>query len=223
MNSDVAATRPATLGVARGEAPRRLMAISGGLGRPSTTRLLAERLGAAAVAGLAERGVPSELEVVELRTLAHDVVNALLTGFPAGELAGVLDRLAAADALIAVTPIFTTSYSGLFKSFLDVLDPRAVAGKPVLLGATGGTPRHSLALEYALRPLFTYLHCQVVNTAVFAATDDWARAEGGEQALPDRIARSASELAELVAHRPALPAADEFADVPSFEQMLRGS
>ena len=83
-----------------------------------------------------------------------------------------------ADGLIAVTPIFTTCYCGLFKSFFDVLDTDALAGMPVLIGATAGTARHSLALDYALRPMFTYLHAVVVPTGVFAATEDWAGADG---------------------------------------------
>lgn len=202
---------------------RRLLVVSAGLGQPSATRLLADRLGAAAVAALEGSGVPAELEVVELRPLAHDVVNAMLTGFAAGELAAALSRVASADGLIVVTPIFTTSYSGLFKSFVDVLDPQSLAGKPVLLGATGGTPRHSLALEYAVRPLFTYLHAQVANTAVFAATDDWAQGGAADKALPARIARAGAELAEMVAARPTPAVLDPFDDVPSFEQLLRGS
>ena len=73
-----------------------------------------------------------------------------------------------------MTPVFSASYSGLFKSFFDVLDPDALAGKPVLIAATGGTARHSLVLEHALRPLFAYLRAVVVPTAVFAASEDWA-------------------------------------------------
>ena len=69
-----------------------------------------------------------------------------------------------------MTPIFTTSYSGLFKSFIDVLDPDALSGLPIVIGATGGTERHSLALDYGLRPLFSYLHAVVVPTGVYAAS-----------------------------------------------------
>ncbi len=58
--------------------------------------------------------------------------------------------------------MFSASYSGLFKSFFDVLDKEALVGKPVLIGATGGTGRHSLVLEHALRPLFAYLRAVVV-------------------------------------------------------------
>ena len=106
--------------------------------------------------------------------------------------------MATADGLIAVTPIFTTSYAGLFKSFIDVIDPQALTDLPVLIGATGGTPRHSLAIDYAIRPLFTYLHAIPVTTGVFAATGDWGGAGDGVRSLPDRVFRGAREFADLV-------------------------
>ncbi|WP_425677332.1 NAD(P)H-dependent oxidoreductase, partial [Escherichia coli] len=81
----------------------------------------------------------------------------------------MINSVVSADGLIVVTPIFSTSYSGLFKSFIDVLDPQALSGTPVLLGANAGTARHSLAIDYAIRPLFTYLHANPVPTGVFAA------------------------------------------------------
>ncbi len=132
--------------------------------------------------------------MVELREHARDLTNNLLTGFPGAGLAAMLERVITADALIAVTPIFSASYSGLFKVFMDVIQPESLAGKPVLIAATAGTARHSLALEHAMRPLFAYLRAVVVPTAVFAATEDWA----SEGALTERIERAASELAALI-------------------------
>ena len=105
---------------------------------------------------------------IELRDLAHDSVNALLTGFPGPALAEAIAQVTGADAVIAVTPLFNGSYSGLFKSFFDVLDPDALRGKPVLIAATGGTARHSLALEHAIRPLFSYLRTVTVPTALLS-------------------------------------------------------
>jgi FMN reductase len=125
-----------------------------------------------------------------------------------------------ADGVIAVTPLYNGSYTGLFKSFFDVLDPETLVGKPVLIAATGGTARHSLALEHAIRPLFTYLRAVTVPTAVFAATEDWGSASGSGDALTARIERGGSELAALIDRsQPAAPA-DPYASVPSFEQLL---
>lgn len=177
---------------------KRIVVVSSGLSTPSSTRQLADRLTADAVGVLRERGVEAEVRTVELRDLAHDITNHLLTGFAPPKLQEVLDELASADGLIAVTPIFSTSYAGLFKSFIDVIDPQALTDLPVLIGATGGTPRHSLAIDYAIRPLFTYLHAIPVTTGVFAATGDWGGGGDGVRSLPERIFRGAREFAELV-------------------------
>ncbi|PPF78927.1 NADPH-dependent FMN reductase [Subtercola sp. Z020] len=184
---------------------RSLVVVSAGLSQPSSTRLLADRLAAATLDRLSALDAPTTVEVIELRDLAHDITNNLLTGFAAPKLQAALDALSHADGLIAVTPIFTTSYSGLFKSFIDVIEPTALTDLPVLIAATGGTERHSLALDYAVRPLFTYLHTVVVPTAVYAASSDWGSgaaaggAASGGGGLAARIGRASSELATLVA------------------------
>ncbi|MGX5680703.1 FMN reductase [Schumannella luteola] len=175
---------------------RRIAVVSAGLSQPSSTRLLADRISAATSAALREQGIEVEVTTIELRDLAQDITNNLLTGFAPPKLESAIESVTTADGLIAVAPIFTTSYSGLFKSFIDVLDPQSVTGLPVLLGATGGTERHSLAIDYAMRPLFTYLHAVPVPTGVYAASSDWGSAE---DALPGRIERAAGELAALVA------------------------
>ncbi|MDO8144832.1 MULTISPECIES: FMN reductase [Isoptericola] len=202
---------------------RTLAVVTAGLSQPSSTRLLADRLAGAAADELRAAGHEVDVEVVELREHAHAIVDAMLTRFPAGDLADALDTVTNADGLVLVSPLFTTTYSGLFKSFLDIVDPDALTGTPVLLGATGGTARHSLALDYSMRPLLTYLRAQVVPTAVFAATDDWA-GQDDDGALPRRIARAGRELAEAVGARPAAgPQDDPFGDTPDFAELLGGS
>ncbi|MGY5883671.1 FMN reductase [Modestobacter lacusdianchii] len=202
---------------------RTLAVVSAGLSNPSSTRLLADRLTTATVEALRARGDDTTVEVVELRGHARDLADALVTGFPNTELQAAIDTVVGADALIAVTPIFSASYSGLFKTFFDVLDKDALIGTPVLLGATAGTARHSLALEFAMRPLFAYLRALPVPTGVFAASEDWAG--GGSSALSGRIDRAAGELADVVTGRPAAARpADPFADpTTSFEELLKGN
>jgi FMN reductase len=194
----------------------RLVAVTAGLSQPSSTRLLTDRLAEAVRADLAGRDAEVKVETIELRDLAVDIAHAMLTGFAAGRLREALDAVAQADGLIAVTPIFTASYSGLFKSFFDVLDKEALDGTPVLIAATGGTARHSLALEHTVRPMFSYLRALVVPTAVYAASEDWGHADG----LAPRIDRAAEELAGLLAGaRPGRRGpADEFEDVVPFEE-----
>jgi FMN reductase len=198
-----------------------LVVVTAGLGQPSSSRLLADRLASATRSVLAEDGAPVETVVLELRDLAHDVADHLLTGFAPPALRTALSAVAAADGVIAVGPIFSASYSGLFKSFFDVLDRDALAGKPVLIGATGGSARHSLALEHAVRPLFSYLRAAVVPTAVYAASPDWGPGGDGA-ALSERIGRAGAELAAAMARtgpastRPV----DPFENPTPFAQLL---
>jgi FMN reductase len=168
---------------------RRLAVVSAGLGNPSSTRLLADRLSAAAAAALGALGEKVDVDVIELRPLAHALADSMLTGFASGELATAVEQVRRADALIAVTPVFSASYSGLFKSFFDVLDPESLTGTPVLVAATAGTARHSLVLDHALRPLFSYLRATIVPTGVFAATEDFGSTAAGP--LDERIERAA--------------------------------
>jgi FMN reductase len=190
----------------------KLVVVSAGLSVPSSTRLLADRL-TTAVRGR----TPVDVEVIELRALAVEIAQNLTNGFPGRRLAAALEAVTEADGLIAVTPVFSASYSGLFKSFFDVLDRDALAGKPVLIAATGGTARHSLVLDHALRPLFSYLKAVVVPTGVYAASEDW-----GAEGLPERIERAAGELAALMqglsaTARPAK--GDDLKVVPFTEQL----
>ncbi|AUS80175.1 NADPH-dependent FMN reductase [Actinoalloteichus sp. AHMU CJ021] len=202
---------------------RTITVISAGIGQPSSTRLLADRLAEATTARLTDRGLQVDLEVVELRDHARSLANTLLTGFATGPLGEVVERVGASDGLVAVTPVFSASYSGLFKMFFDVLDPDLLVGTPVLAGATGGTARHSLALEHAVRPLFSYLRSVVVPTAVYAAPEDWAGG-GADTALAERIGRAAEELATLVAAREpgSTDRRDGFEQPTPFEDLLFG-
>ncbi|MBX3093900.1 MAG: FMN reductase [Cryobacterium sp.] len=182
---------------------RTLVVVSAGLSKPSSTRMLADRMAEQTVAKLAKLGVEATVSTFELRDTAIDVTNNMLTGFPSPKLEEVVDAIIAADGLIAVTPVFTSSYNGLFKSFFDVIDNKALEGLPVAVGATAGTPRHSLVLDHAMRPLFNYLHAVVVPTGVFAASEDWGSSgdshSGAVPSLHSRIERAATELAPLVA------------------------
>jgi FMN reductase len=176
---------------------RHLVVVTAGLSQPSTTRLLADQLADAVRSAVAGRGEETRVSVVEVRDLAADLATAMTTGgLATPALTRARELVASADAVVAVTPVFAASYSGLFKMFFDALDPDALDGVPVLIAATAGTARHSLVLDHALRPLFSYLRAVVVPTGVFAATEDFG--DGDAAGLSDRITRAASQLAALV-------------------------
>ncbi len=210
---------------------RRIVVVTAGLSEPSSTRLLADQLADATRAAVGGRGEDLEVEFVELRELAVEMAQTMVSGNrPTPGVLAAQEKIAEADGLVAVTPVFTASYSGLFKTFFDLVGKDALIGVPVLVAATAGTPRHSLVLEHALRPMFAYLRAVVVPTGVFAATDDF----GGESDLERRVHRAADELAALVVAEPTgvqgfVPNAGDrrasqhgLTEPPAFTSLLRG-
>ena len=182
---------------------RTIAVITAGLSTPSSTRQLADMLSDATVAAITARGESAEVKVIEVRDLARDLADAFTVGGLSSQRLDEARRtVASADAVIAVTPVFKASYSGLFKMFVDSLDDDALRSVPIVLGATAGTARHSLAVDHALRPLFSYMGAMVAPTGVFAATDDFGAAtfagDQGTAPLTSRVSRAAGELADLV-------------------------
>ncbi len=173
----------------------RITVLSGGLGSPSQTGLLADAVAAA----LHAQQPAVEVEIVQLKEYGADMLAAL-GAFAPEQLRRVFHRVAASDAVVVLTPILNAAPAGLVKLFLDVLPEGTLRAMPVLMGATGGTSRHSLALDYALRPVLTYLHADVLTTDVFVATADWGGAPD-VRPVQDRIAAAAEQLMQRVALR----------------------
>lgn len=199
---------------------RNIVVISAGLSQPSSSRMLADALAKASVEALKIDGTDTAAQSVELREHAHAITDMLLTRFPSPELREVLEAVKSADGVILVTPIFNMGPSGLFKTFLDLFTAEELENKPVLLGATGGTARHTMALESAIRPVLTYLRAQVATTSVFAATEDWSGADEANP-LPNRITRAGGQFAALVANYANPGAYDEFDSAPNFADLLQ--
>jgi FMN reductase len=175
---------------------RNVVIISGGTSRPSTTRMLADRIARETLTQLRELDVPATLGAVEVAPLAVDVARMSVSGVPSAELQAAIEQVAAADAVIASAPVYKAGLSGLFKSFVDVLDNDLLIAKPVVLAATAGSSRHALVVDEQMRSLFAYMRALTLPTSVFAAPEDWAAVELGE-----RVRRAATELAVVVAGR----------------------
>jgi FMN reductase len=184
-------------GAESGDEPRRsdfrIVVLSAGVSDPSSTRLLADRAAQRALDLLREDGAAASVNVIELSPLATDIALAIVSGFPGDRLHDVIERVAEADALIVSTPIYKAGMSGLFKSFVDVLDNDLLIGTPVILAATAGTARHAMVVDEHLRPLFAFMRALPVPTSLFAAPEDW-----GDPALGSRIERAVIELVALL-------------------------
>jgi FMN reductase len=166
-----------------------LVVVNAGTGDPSSTRLLADRT-AQRVAALAN-GI--DIQVIDLREIASEVTTALVSQHVGPGLRAAMDAVAAADGIIAATPVYAAGPSGLFTSFFQTLEPDTLVGTPVVLAATAGTGRHALVADDQMRGMFGYLRAMTVPTALFAAPEDWADA-----ALTVRIDRAVVELVALL-------------------------
>jgi FMN reductase len=172
---------------------RRLVIVSAGTSQPSTTRMLADRIAAGSLEALRKMEITATIGAVEVAPLAVDVARASVTGVPSAELQAAIEQIAGADAVIASAPVYKAGISGLFKTFVDVLDNDLLIAKPVVLAATAGSSRHALVVDEQMRSLFAYMRALTMPTAVFAAPEDWGAAELGE-----RVRRAATELAVVL-------------------------
>lgn len=210
---------------------RHIAVIAAGLSDPSSTSMLAKHLGEATADALSQRGYRPEIQYFELREIATDIADSMVTFSRSEALSTVISAVEQADGIIAVSPVFKATYSGLFKSFWDLIDNEALIGVPAQLGATGGSPRHSLVIDNAMRPLFSYLRMRVMPTGVYAATEDWgtsgsSAAGAADGYLNQRILRSGEEFAEVVSRldpRPRrAPLQPKALEVIPFDQLLNG-
>jgi FMN reductase len=118
----------------------------------------------------------------------------------APEIEDALRRAEEADLLIAATPVFRGSYTGMFKHFFDLIDQYALANKPVFLAATGGGDHHALVLEHALRPLFGFFQAMTLPVAVFASSGDFDGTTLLNPRVYGRIEMAVDDVIDLLAH-----------------------
>ena len=171
----------------------RVVVVSAGTSDPSSTRLLADRVAQRVAALATAHGNAVTTSVIDLREIATDITTGLTSQLITPRLQQAIDALAAADGIIAATPVYKAAASGLFTSFFHVLDNDLLIAKPVVLAATAGTSRHALVADLEMRPLFAFLRAMTVPTSLFAAPDDWS-----DTALATRIDRAALELVLLM-------------------------
>ncbi|OWQ71491.1 FMN reductase [Stenotrophomonas maltophilia] len=179
--------------------PLRIVAVSGGLQRPSRAATLAEHL-----LGLIGDNMRSEQQLIELGELAPQLAGALWRS----QLPEVVERqlvaVERADVLVVSTPVYRGSYTGLFKHFFDFIDQDALVDTPILLAATGGSDRHALVIDHQLRPLFSFFQARTLPLGIYATDRDFADGRVHSDALIERArlaVRRAMPLLALPRHR----------------------
>jgi FMN reductase len=137
--------------------------------------------------------------------------------FNSADIKAARARVAEAEAIVISTPVYKAAYSGLLKTFLDLLPQDGFAGKLVLPLATGGSQSHMLALDYALRPVLSALGARHVLPSIYATDAQVQWTDKGlvlDPAIAQRVAEGTEHLsANLRSLHGARPEAAEFAPV----------
>jgi len=161
--------------------------ISGSPAARSKSRMLLER----ALVALSDRGATTVL--IDLSALSAD---ALLARRRATEVDSALGSVSQATIIVASTPVYRATYSGLLKVFFDLLPLNGLVGKTAIPIATGGSPAHQLVIDHGLRPLFASVGAVTTPTGVYG-TD--AAFENGipNDSLIDRLNAAVAEAITL--------------------------
>ncbi|MCT8330798.1 FMN reductase [Albidovulum sediminis] len=168
---------------------RTIIGLSGNLDRPSKTHALVQSAVATAVSRFEAVGA-----VFDLADFGPSLGTARRVDDLAPTARSALDVILGADALVVASPVYKGSYTGLFKHLLDLVEPQALAGKPVLLAASGGGDRHALVIEHQLRPLFGFFEAQTLPTAVYASDRDFSNGQPASPVLEDRLGRAVDQF-----------------------------
>lgn len=182
--------------------PLHLLGLAGSLGRPSRTRALVDLVTAQAAAHLGATAATHDL--IDLQPSLGTAVTLDDLDAPAR---AVVSAILSADALVVGSPVYKGSYTGLFKHLFDLIEPAALAGKPVLLTATGGGEKHALVIEHQLRPLFGFFEAVTLPTGIYASSADFSAERTSSPGLQQRIDRAVAQFVPRLGQLPTATAA----------------
>ena len=174
----------------------KIVAVSGGLQRPSRTLALVEQL----LEGLTD-AVAADVRLVELGEIVPRFGHIVQRPQLPAEIEAMLRDIESADLLLVASPIYRGSYTGLFKHLFDFVHHEALVDVPVLLAATGGSDRHALAIDHQLRPLFSFFQAHTLPIGVYATDKDFVDYQVSGEALRARIALAVERAVPVLRQR----------------------
>lgn len=170
-----------------------VVGISGNLTRPSKTKAFVTQ-----IAGEAAGRIGATSAIYDIEDLGPSLPSARRISDLDAAARAIVEQLTGADVLVAGSPTFKGSYTGLFKHLFDLLDPSSLRGKPVILAATGGGERHSLIVEHQLRPLFGFFEALTMPTAIYASDKDFANGALVSEAIHGRARQAVAEVSRVI-------------------------
>ena len=174
----------------------KIVAVSGGLQRPSRTLALVENL----LEGLTD-AVPADTCLIELGEIVPKFGSVLQRARLPPEIESILRNIKTADLLLVTSSICCGSYTGLFKHLFDFVHHESLIDVPVLLAATGGSDRHALAIDHQLRPLFSFFQAHTLPIGVYATDKEFVNYRVASDALRARIALAVERAVPVLRNR----------------------
>lgn len=182
----------------------KVVAVSGGLQRPSRTLVLVQEL----LAALGD-ALPIDVHLIELGNIGPQFAGTLYRSQLPAAVEAEVAAIESADLLIVASPVYRGSYTGLFKHLFDFVHHEALTDVPVLLAATGGSDRHALVIDHQLRPLFSFFQSRTLPIGVYAVEKNFDGYEISSPALRERIALAIARAVPQLSHRAAPATAQE--------------
>lgn len=133
-----------------------------------------------------------EVEAIEVFALpAEDLISA---NFASEAIRKANAKVEQADVVVVLTPVYKAAYSGILKTYLDLIPQKGFEDKHIIPIAVGGTPHHLLAIDYALKPVLTALGATSISQGVFIVDKQIERTAQGFAIEEDIQARINQQL-----------------------------
>lgn len=139
-----------------------------------------------------------EVDVIQVHQLpADDLITA---NYASEAIAKEIIKVGEADIVVFLTPIYKGSYTGILKTFIDLLPQKGLEGKQVIPVAIGGSIAHLLALEYSLKPVLSILGATTIEGPIYIVDSQVARTDDGftlDEAATERIEKVFSSVGRV--------------------------
>jgi FMN reductase len=104
-------------------------------------------------------------EMIKVRDLpAEDLIQ---TRFESEEIIEANKKVENSNIIVILTPVYKASFSGVLKTYLDLLPQNSLEGKTIIPIAIGGTLGHLLMIDYALKPVLAALGATHILKGVY--------------------------------------------------------
>lgn len=154
-----------------------------------------------AIMDFAEQSLAAaDFEITRIDVAQLPPEDLIHTKFESQHIVKANGLVAEADAVIIASPVYKASFTGVLKTFLDLIPEKGLAGKMILPLFIGGSLAHLLSIDYSLKPVLSSIGARHILGGVYAVDAQVARKEDGgfdiAEVLQERLNSAVEELVE---------------------------